>query len=106
MRPIASDQNSLRNPLNELLGKEAHVLLPGSDLPNLEADKVTLLFGYLPFPDKHTRGMYAALGNHEEKDQRMLELSSRLAEAIEHDTSLVRRAKGTRPTHVKRKTMD
>lgn len=27
MRPIASDQNSLRNPLNELLGTEAHVRL-------------------------------------------------------------------------------
>ena len=64
-----------------------------ADLPNLEADEVTLLFGYLPFPDKHTQGMYAAPGNHEEKDQRMLELSSRLAEAIEQDTSLVRRAK-------------
>ena len=64
-----------------------------ADLPDLETDKVTLLFGYLPFPDKHVQGMHAALGNHEEKDQRMLELSRRLAEAIEHDTSLVRRAK-------------
>jgi Fic family protein len=27
MRPIASDQNSLRNPLNELLGAESHVRL-------------------------------------------------------------------------------
>ena len=27
MRPIVSDQNSLRNPLNELLGMKAHVRL-------------------------------------------------------------------------------
>jgi hypothetical protein len=30
---------------------------------------------------------------HVERDQRMLEMSHKLAEAIEHDTSLVRRAK-------------
>ena len=64
-----------------------------ADLPNLEADKVTPLYGFLPFPDKHSRDTYPALATHEEKDQRMLELSRRLAEAIEHDTSLVRRAK-------------
>ncbi len=64
-----------------------------ADLPNLEADKVTPLYGFLPFPDKHSRDTYAALATHEEKDQRLLELSRKLAEAIEHDTSLVRRAK-------------
>ena len=64
-----------------------------ADLPNLEADRVTLLYGFLPFPDKHSRDAYAALATHEEKDQRMLELSRKLAEAIEHDSSLVRRAK-------------
>jgi predicted transcriptional regulator len=64
-----------------------------ADLPSLEVDKVTPLYGFLPFPDKHSRDTYAALGTHDEKDQRMLELSHKLAEAIEHDTSLVRRAK-------------
>ena len=64
-----------------------------ADLPNLEADKVTPLYGVLPFPDKYSREMYATPLTHEEKDQRMLELSRKLAEAIEHDTSLVRRAK-------------
>ena len=64
-----------------------------ADLPNLEADKVTPLYGFLSFPDKHSRDTYPALATHEEKDQRMLELSRRLAEAIEHDTSLLRRAR-------------
>jgi predicted transcriptional regulator len=64
-----------------------------ADLPNLEADKVTPLYGVLPFLDKYSREMYATPLTHEEKDLQMLEVSRRLAEAIEHDISLVRRAK-------------
>jgi hypothetical protein len=64
-----------------------------ADVPNLNADEVTLLFGIMPFPDKYSREMHAKPSTHKEKDQHMLELSRKLAEAIEHDTSLVRRAK-------------
>lgn len=64
-----------------------------ADLPNLEADKVTLLYGFLPFPDNYIREMRAIPLTHRERDQHMLELSRKLAESIEHDTSLVRRAK-------------
>ena len=64
-----------------------------ADLPDLEADKVTLLYGFLPFPDKQSRDIYPVPADHEQRDQRMLELSRRLAAAIENDTSLVRRAK-------------
>jgi predicted transcriptional regulator len=64
-----------------------------ADVPNLEADKVTPLYGALPFPDNYSREMYAKPLTHDERDQRMLELSRKLAEAIENDTSLVRRAK-------------
>ena len=64
-----------------------------ADLPILEADKVTPLYGVLPFPDNYNRKMYATPLTHEEKDQQMLELSSKLAGAVELDTSLVRRAK-------------
>lgn len=64
-----------------------------ADLPNLQADKVTPLYGVLPFPDRYSRQMYATPLTHEEKDQQMLQLSRKLAEAIERDTSLVRRAK-------------
>ena len=64
-----------------------------ADLPDLEADKVSPLYGVLPFPDKFSREMYATPLTHEEKDQHMLEMSRKLAEAIERDTSLVRRAK-------------
>ena len=64
-----------------------------ADLPDLEADKVTPLYGFLPFADKHSRDIYPAPADHMQRDQRMLELSRSLAAAIENDTSLVRRAK-------------
>jgi predicted transcriptional regulator len=64
-----------------------------ADLPNLESDKVIPLYGVLPFPDKNNREMHPTPLTHVERDQRMLEMSHKLAEAIEHDTSLVRRAK-------------
>ena len=64
-----------------------------ADLPDSEADKVTPLYGILPFPDNYSREMYATPLTHEKKDQQMLELSRKLAGAIELDTSLVRRAK-------------
>ena len=64
-----------------------------ADLPNLEADEVTSLFGFLPFSERHMQNTYPALGTHADKDARTLELSRKLAEAIEHDTSIIRRAK-------------
>ena len=64
-----------------------------ADLPDLEANKVTPLYGFMPFPDKYSREMWASPMTREERDQRMLGLARQLAEAIEHDNSLVRRAK-------------
>jgi len=64
-----------------------------ADLLKFKADQVTPLYGVLPFPDRYIREMYAKPLTHEEKDQQMMELSRKLAEAIENDTSLIRRAK-------------
>jgi predicted transcriptional regulator len=64
-----------------------------ADVPRLNADEVTLLFGIMPFPDKYILEMHTKPSTHKEKDLHMLELSHKLAEAIENDTSLVRRAK-------------
>ena len=64
-----------------------------ADVPGLNADEVTLLFGIMPFPDKYIREMHSKPSTHKEKDQHMLEMSRKLAEAIEHDASLVRRAR-------------
>ena len=64
-----------------------------ADIPDLNADHVTLLFGMMPFPDKYSRDLHTKPATHQEKDRQMLVLSHQLAEAIEKDTSLVRRAK-------------
>ena len=64
-----------------------------ADFPNLKADQVTLLYGVIPFPDRNRRELDTKTLTHEEKDQRIMELSRRLSEAIENDTSLVRKAK-------------
>lgn len=64
-----------------------------ADIPNLEANQVALLYGVIPFPDRQSRKLYTRTLTHEEKDQQIMELSRRLSEAIERDTSLVKRAK-------------
>ena len=69
-----------------------------ADIHDLKADEVAPLYGVLPFPDKYSREMYAKPLTHGEKDQQILALSRKLSEAIERDTSLIRRAK----EHVRR----
>jgi hypothetical protein len=64
-----------------------------ADIPRFGAAEVTLLYGIMPFPDRYCREMHAKPMTHKEKNQYMLELSRKLAEAIEHDISFVRRAK-------------
>jgi predicted transcriptional regulator len=64
-----------------------------ADIPRSGGDEVALLYGIMPFPDKYNRKMEAKPLTHKEKNQHMLELSRKLAEAIEHDISLVGRAK-------------
>jgi len=64
-----------------------------ADLPGFEAEEVISLYGAPPFPDRCVREMLTRPLTHEDMDRHLLELSRRLAEAVEHDTSLVRRAK-------------
>jgi hypothetical protein len=65
-----------------------------ADFPNLKVDQVALLYGVIPFPDRNKHELDTKILTHEEKDQLIMELSRRLSEAIEIDTSLVRRTKG------------
>ena len=64
-----------------------------ADLPALEANEVSPLYGVLPFPDGLSRKFFAKSLTHLEKEQQVMELLSRLAEAIKYDSSLVQRAK-------------
>ena len=94
---LANYINRLRTQLNRIERNfDITIELKGytkADVPNLNGDKVTLLFGIMPFPDKHDLKMRTKPSTHKEKDQHMLEISYKLAEAIENDTSFVRRAK-------------
>jgi len=60
-----------------------------ADISDLRFENFTPLYGVLPFPDSQV--MKNPL-THMERDRRLLELSRKLAEAIQQDTSLVRRA--------------
>jgi hypothetical protein len=66
-----------------------------ADLPFLETRIDTPLYGIMPFSDKHTGTgeMEPHALTHVQKDQQLLDLSRKLAEAIDSDSSLVRRAK-------------
>jgi hypothetical protein len=64
-----------------------------AELSNLKAGQVALLYGVIPFSDRFSRNLSKTALTHEEKDQQLMKLALRLSEAIEHDTSLVRRAK-------------
>ena len=96
-RHLANYIHRLRTQLNRIERNfDITIELKGytkADVPDLNGDKVTLLFGIMPFPDKHDLKMRTKPSTHKEKDQHMLEISYKLAEAIENDTSLVRRAK-------------
>jgi predicted transcriptional regulator len=94
---LANYINRLRTQLNRIERNfDITIELKGytkADVPDLNGDKITLLFGIMPFPDKQNLKMRTKPSTHKEKDQHMLEISYKLAEAIENDTSLVRRAK-------------
>jgi predicted transcriptional regulator len=96
-RHLANYIHRLRTQLNRIERNfDITIELKGytkADVPDLNGDKVTLLFGIMPFPDKQNLKMPTKPSTHKEKDQHMLEISYKLAEAIENDTSLVRRAK-------------
>ena len=106
--------NPLRYPLNELLGTQAHVRLlrvmanevekafdltievegyTKPDISDLNFDGFIPLYGVLPTPNTRDQlGIRKPL-THLQKDRQLLGLSRRLAEAIEQDTSLIRRAR-------------
>jgi predicted transcriptional regulator len=96
-RHLSNCIGQLRTALNRVERKfDLTIELSGytkADIPRFGADEVTLLYGVMPFPEKYSREMHAKPLTHKEKNQHMLELSRKLAEAIELDISLIRRAK-------------
>jgi predicted transcriptional regulator len=65
-----------------------------ADIPELELDGVVALYGFLPRASIDTDQQRAKKTlTHRRKDRQLEKLSQRLADAIEKDTSLIRRAK-------------
>jgi len=60
-----------------------------ADISDLSFEGKTPLYGVLPLPNSHIRKQAMT---HREKDQNLLRLSRKIAEAIEQDASIVRRA--------------
>jgi predicted transcriptional regulator len=63
-----------------------------ADISALRFEDFTPLYGVLPSPGNHIRQVVKSPLTHMERDRRLLELSQKLVEAIQQDTSLVRRA--------------
>ena len=63
-----------------------------ADISDLRFKDFTPLYGVLPSSDSHIRQVMKNPLTHMERDRRLLELSRKLAEAIQQDTSLARRA--------------
>jgi predicted transcriptional regulator len=63
-----------------------------ADIIDLSFKGITLLYGVLPQPDSHIRKQTKNPMTHKEKDQSLHRLSRKIAEAIEQDASIVRRA--------------
>ncbi len=63
-----------------------------ADISDLRFEDFTALYGVLPSPDSPIRQEIKNPLTHREKDRRLHELSRKLAQAIEQDRSLLRRA--------------
>ena len=64
-----------------------------ADISNLRFQDFTALYGVMPSPGSPVRQQIKKPLTHGERDRRLRALSRKLAEVIEQDTSLVRRAK-------------
>jgi hypothetical protein len=65
-----------------------------ADIPDLELDGITILYGVVPNkPTGHTRQRATKTMTHREKDSQLKLMSWKLADIIQQDASIVRRAK-------------
>jgi hypothetical protein len=65
-----------------------------ADIPDLELDGITILYGVFPNkPTGHTRRRATKTITHRQKDSQLKLMSRRLADIIQQDASIVRRAK-------------
>jgi hypothetical protein len=90
VRQLRTKFNQVENDFDLTIELEGYTK---ADIPDLKLYDVTVLYGVMPVPDTPTRQQRKSPLTHREKDRQLLMLSRKLAEAIEQDSSLVRRAK-------------
>jgi len=90
MRQLRTKLNQVENDFDLTIELEGYTK---ADISDLKFDDVIALFGVLPSLDGPARQPTKKPLTHMEKDRRLHMLSHKLAQAIEQDASLIRRAK-------------
>jgi predicted transcriptional regulator len=96
-RHITNYMRNLRKQLNQVEQKfDLTIEVTGNakaDIPFLDDKSIKLLYGVPPIPDSMGPQLNTGPQKHEIKDRWLVNLSQKIAEAIERDSSLIRRAK-------------
>lgn len=90
IRQLRAKINQVENDFDLTIELEGYTK---ADISDLNFDDVTALFGVMPSPDRPALQQAKKPLTHREKDRRLHMLSRKLAQAIEQDASLIRRAK-------------
>ena len=90
VRQLRTKLNQIENDFDLTIELEGYTK---ADISELKFGDFTALYGVMPSPDSPVRHRIKNPLTHREKDQRLHVLSSKLAKAIEQDTSLLRAAK-------------
>jgi DNA-binding transcriptional regulator GbsR (MarR family) len=90
VRQLRTKLNQVENDFNLTIELEGYTK---ADVFDLQFDNIVPLYGIMPSPKRPVRQPMKKPMTHREKDQRLLKLSRSLAQAIEKDVSMLRRAK-------------
>ena len=89
IRKLRTQLNQVENAFDLTIEIEGYTK---ADISDLSFEDFTALYGILPLPDSPIRHQTKSPLTHREKDRSLHRLSRKIADAIEQDTSLVRRA--------------
>ena len=89
VRKLRTQLNQVENVFDLTIEIEGYTQ---ADIPDLSFEGMTALYGVLPQPNSHIRKQTKNPMTHGEKDQSLHRFSHKIAEAIEQDASIVRRA--------------
>jgi hypothetical protein len=89
VRKLRTQLNQVENVFDLTIEIEGYTQ---ADISDLSFEGITALYGVLPQPNSHIRKQTKNPMTHREKDQSLHRFSHKIAEAIEQDASIVRRA--------------